>query len=99
MNLAKYFNFTVEERSLKKHQRRLGVDPSQSSVLDEEKQLQSIASMLFLTPLWSFCILPSLGRTTGNNGRRSLKLENCSWSLELMSKLQAKAECANQQHP
>jgi hypothetical protein len=24
--------------------------------LDEEKQLQSIASMLFFTPLWSFCI-------------------------------------------
>jgi TRAP-type mannitol/chloroaromatic compound transport system permease small subunit len=28
--------------------------------LDEEKQLQSIASMLFFTPLWSFCIFLAL---------------------------------------
>jgi hypothetical protein len=28
-----------------------------------------------------------LGQATGgNNGRRNLKLQNCSWSLELMSK-------------
>jgi hypothetical protein len=31
-----------------------------------------------------------LGQATGgNNGRRNLKLENCSWSLELMSKPKA----------
>jgi hypothetical protein len=85
--------------------------PSQSSsVLGEEKQLQSIASMLFFTPLWSACILPSLLPSLSTNSRKQAMEDTkavlaSSWSLELVSvvtgvvsKLQAKAECANQQH-
>ena len=104
MNLTKYCNFTVEERSrLKKHQRRLIKSGSTSIIrLGRRKAAAEHSQHALLHAVVVVLHLPSLGlgqATGGNNGKRNLKLEKCSWSLELMSKLQAKAECANQQHP